>query len=74
MNDTTQHELDTLAQRIAAILSERSETPTEVYHFHHAGASMFCLGRFGASPILRATSPTELFAQGAGFLEGLRYQ
>lgn len=74
MNDTTQHELDALAQRIAAILSERNETPTEVHHLHHAGASVFCLGRFGASPIIRARSPTELLAQGVGFLEGLRYQ
>lgn len=66
-NDTTQHELDALAQRIAAILSERNETATEVHHLHYAGASVFCLGRFGASP-------TELLSQGAGFLEGLRYQ
>lgn len=74
MNDITQDELDALAQRIVAILSERNERATEVHHLHYAEASLFCLGRFGASPIIRARSPTELLAQGAGFLEGLRYQ
>lgn len=74
MNETTQHELDTLARRIAVALSERRKTPAQVHHLHHAGASVFCLGRFGASPLVRAKSPAELLAHGAGFLEGLRFQ
>lgn len=74
MNDTTQNELDTLAQRIADALTAKRETPTQVHQLHHADASAFCLGQFGATVLVKAETPGELFAQDAGFLAGLRFE
>ena len=74
MNDTTQHELDTLAQRIADALTTKRGTPTQVHQLHHADASAFCLGQYGATVLVKAETPGELLAQGAGFLAGLRFQ
>lgn len=73
MNEQMQQHLDELAEHIAATISERRAMPTQVHHIHHAASSMFCLGRFGHTPLLNARSPTELHAQGAAFLAGLRF-
>lgn len=74
MNDTTQQQLDALAQRIADALTAKRGTPTQVHQLHHAAASAFCLGQYGATVLVKAETPGELLAQGAGFLEGLRFQ
>lgn len=74
MNDTTQHELDALAQRLADELTTKRGTPTQVHQLHHADASAFCLGQYGATVLVKAETPGELLAQGAGFLAGLRFQ
>lgn len=74
MNETTEQQLNTLAQHIADAISTRVAAPVQVFHRHHAGRSVFCLGRFGAMTLIEAPSPAELHAQGAGFLAGLRYE
>lgn len=71
MNDTTRQQLDTLAQRIADALTAKRGTPTHVHQLHHADASAFCLGQFGAAVLVKAETPGELLAQGVGFLAGL---
>ncbi|MBB6064082.1 hypothetical protein [Pseudoxanthomonas broegbernensis] len=74
MNETTEKQLDALAQQIAEVLSTRYADPAHVFHRHHAGRSVFCLGRFGAMTLVEAASPVELLSRGAGFLAGLRYE
>ena len=74
MNDTTQQQLDALAQRIADALTAKRGTLTQVHQRHHADASAFCLGQYGATVLVKAETPGELLAQGAGFLEGLLFQ
>ena len=74
MNDTTQQQLDALAQRIADALTAKRGTLTQVHQLHYADASAFCLGQYGATVLIKAETPGELLAQGTGFLAGLRYQ
>lgn len=70
--ETTKHqELDELAQRIAAAITEKRGIPTQVHHLHYATASTFCLGKFGANMLIKAGSPAELLVRGEGFLEGM---
>jgi hypothetical protein len=73
METTTHQELDELAQRIAATISEKRGIPTQVHHIHYATGSTFCLGRFGANLLIKAGSPAELLVRGEGFLEGMRH-
>lgn len=74
MNDTTQQRLDTIAQRIGDALTAKRGAPTQVHQLHHAGASAFCLGRFGGAVLVEAESPAELVAQGTGFLARLQLE
>lgn len=71
MDTTTQQALDKLAQRIAAAITEKRGTPTQVHHLHNATSSTLCLGKFGANMLIMAESPVELLARCEGFLEGL---
>ena len=73
METTTHQELDELAQRIAAAITDKRGEPTQVHHLHNASDSTFCLGKFGANMLIKARSPTELLALGNVFLQGLRH-
>ena len=71
METTTHQKLDEIAQRIAAAISERRGTPTQVHHLHYATSSTLCLGRFGANMLIKARSPAELLVRAEGFLQGM---
>ena len=71
MDTTTHHALDELAQRIADAITEKRGIPTQVHHIHYATASTFCLGKFGANMLIKASSPAELLVRGDGFLQGM---
>lgn len=73
METTTHQELDELAQRIAAAITEKRGLLTQVHHIHYATASTFCLGKFGANLLIKAASPAELLVRGEGFLQGMRH-